>query len=52
MKKIEFVSYDEIKKKKEIRKKIEFIPNIQAQRVLRSNHSDINELKSYLKQKH
>ncbi len=29
-------------------KKINFVPNKSAQRVLKSNHSDINELKSYL----
>lgn len=30
------------------KKKIFFTPNEAAQRVLRSNYSDINELKSYL----
>lgn len=28
--------------------KINFIPNKSVKRVLKSNHSDINELKSYL----
>jgi len=30
------------------RKKIDFVPNDAAKRVLKSNHSDMNELKSYL----
>lgn len=30
------------------RKKIDFAPNDTVKRVLKSNHSDINELKSYL----
>lgn len=32
----------------ENRRKIDFVPNEAAQRLRRSNHSDINELKAYL----
>lgn len=44
-KEIDFIPKDQIPKK---RKEIDFEPNESAKRVLRSNHSDLNELKSYL----
>ena len=42
---IVFMSKNQVLKK---RKDVDFVPNDAERRVLKSNHSDINELKSYL----
>jgi hypothetical protein len=42
---IVFMSKNQVLKK---RKDVDFVPNDAVRRVLKSNHSDINELKSYL----